>query len=111
MRKLMTFFATYASCGICVAGTLLTGHVKEIQVNKSLGNVLFVQLDVTHTAPISCHVNLGWTYTLPMQSEADKKIFAMLLAARAIGATVTLFGAGACTDFSAVESMAGADIQ
>lgn len=111
MKKLGAIILMLALFEGSSAGTLLTGHVKEMQVNKSLGNILFVQLDVSHNAPIACHSNLGWTYTIPMQSEADKRIFAMLLTARAIGATVTLFGSGSCSDFSAVESIAGADIQ
>lgn len=82
-----------------------------MQVNKSLGNVLFVQLDVQHSSPISCHINQGWTYTIPMQNEADKKIFAMLMLARSLGQTVTLYGAGLCSDFSAVESIGGMNLE
>lgn len=90
---------------------MVVGKIKEIQINKALGNVVFVQLDANHTTPISCQVNVGWTYTLPQQTDADRKIFALLSMALATGQTVRLYGSGACSDFAAVESISAAAIQ
>ncbi|MBT9494366.1 MAG: hypothetical protein IV107_18925 [Paucibacter sp.] len=110
-RRNILFATLMASCQISMAGTMVVGKIKEIQINKALGNVVFVQLDANHTTPISCQVNVGWTYTLPQQTDADRKIFALLSMALATGQTVRLYGSGACSDFAAVESISAAAIQ
>ena len=86
------------------AGTSVTGHVKSMQISKPLGTMVFIELDSPQSSPIACHINTGWTYTIPQQSDTDKKFFALLTMAKATGQKVILFGSGACSDFSAVES-------
>jgi hypothetical protein len=111
MKRMRVVLAAMLIPAISMAGTMGVGHVKEIQINKALGNVVFVQLDAMQTNPIACHTNLGWSYTLPQQSEADKKMFAVLTMAMATGQTVRIYGSGACSDFGAVESAGAAAIQ
>jgi hypothetical protein len=94
-----------------LAATQVTGHVQAVSINKNFGTFVFVQLDAPQTSPIPCQTNLGWTYTLPQQSDTDKKILALLMMAKATGQQVTLYGSGSCSDFAAVESAIGIETQ
>lgn len=73
-----------------------------IDMAKDYGNFIFVKLDVNPSAPIACHTNLAWTYTLPLVSDMDKRMHATLLLAYATGRSVTLRGSGTCADFSSI---------
>lgn len=94
--------------GLVLASTSVTGHVKDLAIQKEYGQFVFVQLDVASTAPIACHTN-AWTYTLPQATDLDKKMLALLMMAKATGTTITLRGSGACSDFPSIESANGVD--
>jgi len=80
-------------------------RVLDLAINKSFGNFVFVKLDNPHAAPIACAVNGYWQYTLPLDSEVDKKMFALLVTAQTTEKPVSINGAGACNEFAHVESM------
>lgn len=107
LRNSIAFLVVAPS--LAFAGTSVTGHVEDLSIQKDFGGFVFIQLDAPHSAPIACHINAGWTYTLPLQSDTDKKIFAMLMMARAMGQTITLRGAGGCNEFGSIESAVGVD--
>jgi len=111
MKKRFILTAMCLAHGVSLAGTMVIGHVKEIQLNKDMGNVAFIQLDSPQTSPIACQTNVGWTYTIPLVTDMDKKMFAVLSMALASGQTVRLYGSGACSDFGAVESARAVSIQ
>jgi hypothetical protein len=110
MKKLLIALSAFALVDVCSAGTQVTGHVKVVSINKAFGSFVFVQLDAPQSAPIPCQTNVGWTYTLPQQSDADKKMLALLITAKAMGQLVTLYGSGLCSDFGAIESASGITI-
>jgi len=107
--KAVVSWLACAAPGLAMAGTSVTGHVKDLSIQKDFGTFVFIQLDTPQSSPIACHANAGWTYTLPQQTDADKKILALLMMARALGQTVTLRGAGACNEFGSIESAVGVD--
>lgn len=80
--------------------------VLELEVNKTFGAFVFVRMDKAPTAPIACSTNGYWHYTLPLASDLDKRMFAMLLTAQAGGKAVSIAGLGSCSEFSAIESAA-----
>ena len=75
------------------AGDLLDVRVVRIGSSKTYGEILFIKTDKVKTSLPGCHVNLSWDYVMPLVSEQDKKLYAMLLAARASDTPVTLSGA------------------
>ena len=75
--KKLKAVASWLACavpGLAMAGTSVTGHVKDLSIQKDFGTFVFIQLDTPQSSPIACHANAGWTYTLPQQTDADKKI-------------------------------------
>jgi hypothetical protein len=81
------------------------GTVAEIVIDKPYGNFAFVRLDTAPTSPVACSINGYWHFTVPLATEVDKKVFAMLMTARATGAAVQLVGTGACDEFGTIESL------
>lgn len=104
LARIVAFLLCFGLASQSHAGTSITGKVVLIDMSKDYGNFIFVKLDVNPSAPIACHTNLAWTYTLPIVSDMDKRMHAALLLAYATGRSVTLRGSGTCADFSSVES-------
>jgi hypothetical protein len=104
LARIAAFLLCFGLASQSHAGTSITGKVVLIDMSKDYGNFIFVKLDVNPSAPIACHTNLGWTYTLPYVSDMDKRMHAMLMLAYATGRSVTIRGSGTCADFSSIES-------
>jgi hypothetical protein len=98
--------ATSASAESLVSGAVITA----INVTKSYGEILFIKVDKPKSTPPGCDTNGFWTYVLPLTTELDKKLYAMLLTARATGAPVTLTGTGTCSAFGTIESLNSAQM-
>jgi len=104
LARIVAFLLCFGLASQSHAGTSITGKVVMIDMSKDYGNFIFVKLDVNPSAPIACHTNLAWTYTLPIVSDMDKRMHATLLLAYATGRSVTLRGSGTCADFGFIES-------
>lgn len=102
--RIVAFLLCFGLASQSYAGTSITGKVVLIDMSKDYGNFIFVKLDVNPSAPIACHTNLSWTYTLSYVSDMDKRMHATLLLAYATGRSVTLRGSGSCADFESIES-------
>lgn len=89
--------------GVAQHATIVKMHVR-----RSIGEVVFLQLSVAPTGSPSC-ATAAWTwhFSFPTSTEAGKKLLAMLLAAQAQGAPVTIDGTGTCSDYAGVESLDG----
>jgi hypothetical protein len=98
------FAASLFACN-ATAADVEAAHVLNLAINKSFGNFVFVKLDKPHAVPIACAINGSWQYTLPLSTEVDKRMFALLVTAQTTGKPVSINGAGACNEFGAVESM------
>jgi len=89
------------------AGDLADANVVRIGSTKTFGDILFIKTDKAKTSLPGCHTNLSWDYVMPLVTEQDKKLYAMLLAARAAQTPVSLGGAGTCDHFGSIESLIG----
>jgi hypothetical protein len=89
------------------AGDLTDGTVVRIASNIQYGEIVFIKTDKSKSSVPGCHTNLSWDFVMPLTSEHDKKLYAMLLAARASGTPVGLSGAGHCNHFGSIESLSG----
>ena len=84
--------------------TTTTGTIAQLAANRSNPNIVFVSMNPQPSPPVACSTNGHWTYVMPMATDLDKKIFAMLEAAQLAGRTVTITGTGDCADFGSIES-------
>jgi len=58
------------------------GKILQMAINKTMGSVVFIRLDTAATAPAACSSNASWHYTLPLTTDLDKKLFALLVSAQ-----------------------------
>lgn len=104
-------FATALMC-LCQAppapaADILDANVIRIASSKTYGEILFIKTDKSKTNMPGCHSNLSWDYVMPLVTEQDKKLYAILLSARAAQTPVSLSGAGSCDHFGSIESLIG----
>lgn len=79
--------------------------VAEMTIDKSYGNFAFIRFANAPTTPVACSVNGYWHFTLPLATDTDKRMFSVLMTARATGSVVKAIGSGGCNEFGAVESL------
>jgi hypothetical protein len=87
------------------AGEILDAIVVRLASVKTYGEILFIKTDKSKTSLPGCHTNLSWDFVMPLVTEHDKKLYAMLLAARAAQTPVSLSGAGTCDHVGSIESL------
>jgi len=96
--------------GRAAAANVANASILEIAIDPAYGNHVFIRLNVVPTGT-ACAVSGYWTYTLSFSSTASQQMYAALLAAQMAGKTISVTGAGACNENSAVESMRGMNVQ
>jgi hypothetical protein len=87
------------------SGDVQDTTLTRLAIVKTYGDIVFVKVDNPKGSLPACHVNLSWTYVMPLVSEQDKKMYAMLLAARTSQAPVSLNGTGGCDHFASIETL------
>ena len=108
---LLSALAASASLVLAAHAAETDGRVIEISIEKDYGNYAFIKVDVPPTAPVACSQNGYWQYTLPLVSEADKRIFSMVMTSYLTQRAMHFRGLGSCNEFGAVESLAGARLR
>jgi len=89
-----------------MAGTATAVTISALQINTTIGDYLFIAVNGTDSGPASCSTNTQYQFVLNLTTNEGQQTMALLLAARASGATVTIIGTGACTSgFSTVETL------
>jgi len=99
-----------AVCFSSDAGSVSGATITKLQISKVFPDILFVQLDRVKDSTPACHINGAWTYAMSMTTESDKKMYALLLAARVSQAPVTISGTGTCDVFGSIESLSTAGL-
>lgn len=99
------FLMVSMSSSLSKAGNVYDTVITKLSIGKQHGDVVFILVDKAKDSTPSCHVNSSWTYVMPLTSEQDKKMYAMLLAARSAQTPVNFNGNGACDAFSGIESL------
>lgn len=84
------------------------GDVTEVLLLTSYGNLVFVKVSGSNASLPACST-AGNRYVLDTSTNTGKQIFAMLLAAKHAGATITLIGSGTCAQVSNSEDLVGVD--
>ena len=72
--------------------------ITKLNINKSLGNYVFIRTSQTPTV-IGCHQDNNWNLVLKLETELDNKIYAGLLAAHVSQSLVGLDGTGTCAPY------------
>jgi hypothetical protein len=103
----IAFFALLTCVAPSYAGDILDATVVKIASNKAYGEMVFIKTDKTKSSVPGCHTNLSWDFVMPLVSEHDKKLYAILLAARAGQTTVSISGLGNCDTFGSIETVSG----
>lgn len=91
-----------------MAGATGNTLILTLGLDNGAQDVLFITVDKAKDSQPACHTNGNWAYVLPLSSDQNKKIYAMLLAARASQMPVTLTGNNACSVFSGIETLQAA---
>lgn len=89
------------------AGDILDAAVVRIASNKAYGEIVFIKTEKTKSSVPGCHINLSWDFVMPLTTEHDKKLYAMLLAARSAQQPISLSGSGNCDTFGSIETVSG----
>ena len=95
--------ALLAAPFVANAGTTTT-TIAEILLVDDPGLIYVYPTGGVQGAP-ACHGSNGSYYSFKVSRPMSKQYLAALLAAQAKGATVRLYGAGACTDQSVSETL------
>lgn len=91
---LCTFFLL--PLNVSYAAASLNGvTITNLNINKSLGNLLFIKTNIPPTI-VGCHTDSNWNLVLQLDTELDNKIYAGLLTAQASQSSVNLAGTGTC---------------
>jgi hypothetical protein len=98
--------ATLATSGAYAGLDLVGATVSDLSINRTPGNILFVKLSGRTFSGQGCGGQNGsWHYTLALTTDLDKDLYAMLLSAHSTGAKLNNGGAGACTEWTGIESL------
>lgn len=103
-RALCAGFLAIASIS-SEASSNVQGTIAEMTIDKNFGSFVFVRFATVPTNKIGCSVNGYWHFTLPLVTDVDKRMFAVLMTARATGAVVKATGSGGCNEVGSIESL------
>jgi hypothetical protein len=106
MASVAVLSLTLLSAGT-FAGTASNALIVTLGIDDGAPNILFIRVDRAKDAGTepSCHTNGSWNYVRPLVSEQDKKVYAMLLAAKSTQTPVTLIGTTNCAAYSGIETL------
>lgn len=90
------------------AGGSVSGTVASVLVRQSDG-LTYVYINGTAAGKPACAVNSYWMISAE-NSDAGKRLYALLLSAQLAGMTVTISGAGTCTRWSDGEDILGVQL-
>jgi hypothetical protein len=86
------------------AGSVTGATIRQVQIQTNY-NMVFIAISTAKTGNPSCSANGQFGFVLPLTTALDNQMLAVLLSARATGATVTLTGTGVCDTYPSVETL------
>lgn len=104
----LAFAACLAMSPPSHAGGVEDATITRLAIDRVIGaDILFIMVDKTKSNKPSCQPNDGgWAFVLPLSTDGEKRMYAMLLAARAAGSKVSLGGHGdPCSVFGSIETL------
>ena len=103
--KAVAVLVAICFCTSASAGSVTGATITSIYLGNSYGSLVFIQTSVAKTGNPSCSTNGTWGFVLPLTTALENQMLAVVLSARATGATVTLTGSGVCDTYSTVETL------
>src|SRR5262245_11252510 len=82
-----------------------SGKIANMSISKDIGSVVFIRLETPPTSRAACSTHGSWHFTLSLNTDLDKRIYASLVAAQLTGRVVQIGGTGACGEWHDVESV------
>lgn len=99
MRVLASvFLAVLIPCRVLAAGQV-TSAVSSIRIDQSGNGMVFFDQNINGTRPGCMIVNYQNALAFNANTAGGKAIYAMALAAKATGTTISVFGLGTCNVF------------
>ncbi len=107
MKKVLGFIIVLF-CGVQVAhaGGAIEGKVVKIAIDTTYATAkAFVTVSGDKSNSPACHTNTSWSFALPLVTDLDRSVYAMLLSAHATGKTTILEGRGLCEVHGSIETL------
>jgi hypothetical protein len=89
---------------LAAQGSAVNVTIKRLQINKNLGNMVFVELATAPAVQAGCAAG-AWHFLLSLDDAAGKNMYAQLLVAYSSGQAVDIGGSGLC-GWGTVEDLA-----
>lgn len=88
------------------ASSINNTQISMLMIDQGHGDKVFIRTSIAHQAGNpSCH-NSIWSFVLPLDTELQNKMHAMLLAAQTSGKTINLKGYGStCNVHTGIETL------
>jgi hypothetical protein len=87
-------------------GSAVNAMIQRMQMTKTMGNMVFIQLATPPAVRANCATNGLWHFILIIDNEVSKNMYAQLLTAYASGQPVDIGGTGLCS-WGTVEDVNG----
>ncbi len=87
------------------SGTVTDATITGVTMFVSIGDVLFIKTNQTVSTPASCSTNSNFQFVVSLSSATGQQMMALLLAARAGAAPISITGTGSCSVYSNVETV------
>lgn len=97
LRALAVSFALLGShSALAVEGSAPNAVVERLQINKNLGNMVFIRLAAAPAVRAGCSTHSTWHLLLSLDDAVGRNLYAQLLTAYSLGQSVDLAGSGLC---------------
>ena len=81
---------------LAVEGSAPNAMIERLQINKNMGNMVFIRLAAAPAVRAGCSTHGTWHFLLSLDDAAGRNLYAQLLIAYSTGQAVDLAGAGVC---------------
>jgi hypothetical protein len=96
MKRFLMGWIFLTFCSSAFSGNVLNAKIQILMIDKTLGDMVFIQASAPHPAGSACHTSTRWAFALPLVDPIDDKIYSALLAAYTERRTVNLIGSDVC---------------
>jgi hypothetical protein len=81
---------------LAVEGSAPNAMIERLQINKNLGNMVFIRLAAAPVVRAACSTHGTWHFLLSLEDAAGRNQYAQLLIAYSTGQAVDVSGSGLC---------------
>lgn len=103
--SLLIIFCHFFTSSNAFATTVDSTTIKRLMLDRSHGEVLFIELQHDQVQKISCDDIQSWQYALDVSDEMGKKMYSLILSAYAAKTTIKAIGNDQCSLHDRVETL------